>query len=106
MHGEHALVLNGGDEAGATQAFIKRFGISGIQKIMAEREGFEPPVRLPVLRISSATHSTTLPPLREGSRLTARWSRSQYHAPAGLFKLGAPVFVNCLTRASDAAGVG
>ncbi len=31
---------------------------------MAEREGFEPPVRLPVLRISSAARSTTLPPLR------------------------------------------
>ena len=33
---------------------------------MAEREGFEPPVHLRVLRISSATRSTTLPPLREG----------------------------------------
>jgi hypothetical protein len=31
---------------------------------MAEREGFEPPIRLPVCRISSAVHSTTLPPLR------------------------------------------
>ena len=27
----------------------------------AEREGFEPPVRLPLRRISSAIHSTTLP---------------------------------------------
>ncbi len=26
----------------------------------AEKEGFEPPVRLPVHRISSAAHSTTL----------------------------------------------
>ena len=32
--------------------------------LLAEREGFEPPVRLPVLRISSAARSTTLPPLR------------------------------------------
>ena len=32
---------------------------------MAEREGFEPPVELPPRRISSAVHSTTLPPLRE-----------------------------------------
>ena len=31
---------------------------------LAEREGFEPPVRLRVLRISSAARSTTLPPLR------------------------------------------
>jgi hypothetical protein len=30
---------------------------------LAEREGFEPPIRLPVCRISSAVHSTTLPPL-------------------------------------------
>jgi hypothetical protein len=31
---------------------------------LAEREGFEPPVHLRVLRISSAARSTTLPPLR------------------------------------------
>jgi hypothetical protein len=31
---------------------------------LAEREGFEPPIRLPVCRISSAVRSTTLPPLR------------------------------------------
>src|SRR5262245_29859769 len=36
---------------------------------LAEREGFEPPVRLPVLRISSAARSTTLPPLRKPWRL-------------------------------------
>ena len=34
------------------------------EKAVAEREGFEPPIRLPVCRISSAVHSTTLPPLR------------------------------------------
>jgi hypothetical protein len=32
--------------------------------VLAEREGFEPPIRLPVCRISSAVHSTTLPPLQ------------------------------------------
>jgi hypothetical protein len=31
---------------------------------MAEREGFEPPVRLPVHMISNHAHSTTLSPLR------------------------------------------
>ena len=31
---------------------------------LAEREGFEPPVPLRVLRISSAARSTTLPPLQ------------------------------------------
>jgi hypothetical protein len=32
---------------------------------LAEREGFEPPIRLPVCRISSAVLSTTQPPLRK-----------------------------------------
>lgn len=36
---------------------------------MAERGGFEPPIRLPVCRISSAVHSTTLPPLRPSARI-------------------------------------
>ena len=35
---------------------------------LAEREGFEPPIRLPVCRISSAVHSTALPPLRSPQR--------------------------------------
>src|SRR5882724_4845211 len=33
-------------------------------EVLAEREGFEPPIRLPVRRISSAVLSTTQPPLR------------------------------------------
>jgi hypothetical protein len=32
--------------------------------MMADREGFEPPIPLRVCRISSAVHSTTLPPVR------------------------------------------
>ena len=35
---------------------------------MAEGEGFEPPIRLPVCRISSAVLSTTQPPLRGSMR--------------------------------------
>lgn len=31
--------------------------------LLAEREGFEPPIQLPVYLISSQTHSTTLPSL-------------------------------------------
>src|SRR5262245_54713769 len=38
--------------------------IKQLQFHLAEREGFEPPIRLPVCRISSAVHSTTLPPLQ------------------------------------------
>ena len=33
---------------------------------LADREGFEPPVQLPVRRISSAVLSTTQPPVRAG----------------------------------------
>ena len=35
---------------------------------LAEREGFEPPIGLHLCRISSAVHSTTLPPLRGPKR--------------------------------------
>ena len=40
-------------------------GRVGEWRQMAERVGFEPTVRFPVHCISSAAHSTTLPPLRE-----------------------------------------
>ena len=43
---------------------------------VAEREGFEPPVRLHVLRISSAARSTTLPPLRGRQRRVSLAARS------------------------------
>src|SRR3954468_5409199 len=39
---------------------------------MAEREGFEPPIGLHLCRISSAVHSTTLPPLRAPIRVIPR----------------------------------
>ena len=43
---------------------------------MAEREGFEPPIGLHLCRISSAVHSTTLPPLQVPRRtvLYVLWS--------------------------------
>ena|SRR6516165_497251 len=43
---------------------IANDGEGGRRSLLAEREGFEPPIRLPVCRISSAVHSTTLPPLQ------------------------------------------
>src|SRR5581483_9548422 len=39
-----------------------------INDFVAEREGFEPPIGLHLCRISSAVHSTTLPPLQAPSR--------------------------------------
>ena len=44
---------------------VQLFGVTSellslIFNLFAEREGFEPPVQLPVHRISSAAHSTTL----------------------------------------------
>ncbi len=52
-----------GQESGHADHSFPFYSI--IQQVMAEREGFEPSVPLPVRRISSAVHSTTLPPLRE-----------------------------------------
>ncbi len=56
---------------------------------MAEREGFEPPIDLRLCRISSAVHSTTLPPLREAWRAMASPSRSSFLIEHDLF--GKPV---------------
>ena len=44
-------------------------------KALAERVGFEPTVRLPVHCISSAAHSTSLPPLRRSNRCPAKGAR-------------------------------
>jgi hypothetical protein len=58
---------------------------SGLPEWVAERVGFEPTVRLPAHRISSAAHSTTLPPLREGNALERkpRPKRARRLAEAG-----------------------
>ena len=54
---------------------------------MAERVGFEPTIRLPVCRISSAVLSTTQPPLRfAGRRLL---SAGRYIAGVGRGRKGA-----------------
>ncbi len=46
------------------------------RKRVAEREGFEPPIGLHLCRISSAVHSTTLPPLQgaKSGPLSPPWS--------------------------------
>ena len=44
-------------------AQCKRPKLSAVFERLAEREGFEPPIGLHLCRISSAVHSTTLPPL-------------------------------------------
>ncbi len=60
-----AYCRNEGFRTQKTTLPFKALGaVHGGECKMAEREGFEPPVRLPVLRISSAARSTTLPPLR------------------------------------------
>lgn len=53
---------------------------------MAERGGFEPPIRLHVCRISSAVHSTTLPPLRPDIRREAGSSGQGMQGLAGLHR--------------------
>ncbi len=49
------LAVIGINKKTATTRLLFRFN-----NWIAEREGFEPPVQLPVHRISSAAHSTTL----------------------------------------------
>ena len=45
---------------------------------MAERGRFELPIGLPLCRISSAVHSTTLPPLREMFQ-SGTWAKCAWH---------------------------
>jgi hypothetical protein len=52
---------------------------------LAEREGFEPPIGLHLCRISSAVHSTTLPPLLKAPNQGAALSWSERCSRRGLF---------------------
>ena len=56
-----ALRLNARDDRCRTRKALKELNFEEV----AEREGFEPPIELPLCRISSAVHSTALPSLRE-----------------------------------------
>jgi hypothetical protein len=60
------FALDLGANLGTNNALTRIFHVISIvyANKMAEREGFEPPIRLPVCRISSAVLSTTQPPLR------------------------------------------
>ncbi len=72
-----AYLPNGGFQTPKTTLPFKLLGEPNMGKCeMAEREGFEPPMGLHPCRISSAVHSTTLPPLRGRDRpLPARRCR-------------------------------
>src|SRR5437773_12083099 len=50
----------------------KPWNIKEFLSSLAEREGFEPPIGLHLCRISSAVHSTTLPPLQAPRRVIPR----------------------------------
>jgi hypothetical protein len=71
---------------------------------MAEREGFEPPIRLPVFRISSAARSTTLPPLRGRKGQQARSVGRYVSNAAGRNKGGAPTEIDELIGGMAAPG--
>jgi hypothetical protein len=51
---------------------------------LAEREGFEPPIELPLCRISSAVHSTALPSLREIEKGALKLPAGRYGAAYGI----------------------
>src|ERR1700737_324670 len=58
---------SGRPSGGSAQGTLPRSYFSGLSRShfkVAEREGFEPPIGLHLCRISSAVHSTTLPPLQ------------------------------------------
>jgi hypothetical protein len=71
---------------------------------VAEREGFEPPIRLPVFRISSAARSTTLPPLRGRKGQQARSVGRYVSNAAGRNKGGAPTEIDELIGGMAAPG--
>src|ERR1700687_4927641 len=57
----------------AWRSFLRFLGTFQIgEEVMAEREGFEPPMELPPCLIASQVHSATLPPLRGAERALAR----------------------------------
>ena len=53
---------------------------------VAEREGFEPPIQLPVCRISSAVLSTTQPPLQQGRGTRLKQSGGEIAGGGGAYK--------------------
>src|SRR5215207_5712784 len=66
-HGSTAEVISGVNLVSRQLHAATRHRRSGTLQFasgVAEREGFEPPIRLPVCRISSAVLSTTQPPLQ------------------------------------------
>ena len=75
---------------------------------LAEREGFEPPIRLPVCRISSAVHSTTLPPLQsfEANAVSALPSGRKWPLATALLPnlLASPVVYRRTERLVNARG--
>src|SRR5829696_5703249 len=104
-HGSTAEVISGVNLVSRQLHAATRHRRSGTLQFasgLAEREGFEPPIRLPVCRISSAVHSTTLPPLR--SQNWALNSADIYPMPSrqtraqGLRRNSATNFPHCLHR--------
>ena len=60
---------------------------------LAEREGFEPPMSLHPCRISSAVHSTTLPPLRLAWWHALSMGKCAGQAPGAIrFRRGLPLY--------------
>ena len=65
----HGIEVRSAADTGRRRRFRDAAGRGAqICSEVAERVGFEPTLPLPVNRISSAAHSTTLPPLREACR--------------------------------------
>jgi hypothetical protein len=68
--------------------------VSPRYRVGTEREGFEPPIRLPVCRISSAVLSTTQPPLQNNNFNHLADLRGQQNPKIGT-RLAAEVRIAC-----------
>ena len=76
-----AYSRNQGFRTPKTSIIFKLLGEIDMGKCeVAERGGFEPPIRLRVCRISSAVHSTTLPPLRGRFATREGWRKRAEHS--------------------------
>lgn len=72
--------------------------------MMADREGFEPPIPLRVCRISSAVHSTTLPPVRGRLRSKRAGYYTRRSAKTSLRSRAGRILSRAVFAASHSAG--
>lgn len=84
--------------------FSELFLDQSLSGMMADREGFEPPIPLRVCRISSAVHSTTLPPVRGRLRSKRAGYYTRRSAKTSLRSRAGRILSRAVFAASHSAG--